>query len=126
MSSYLYLHRNKKITTMNKALTLEPEIIPYWNSIKDASQNIKLALISLLSDSMQLTQPKQKTVTKNLSAAEIREQRTKEVLAQLRKTKTDSSIDVSWVREIVKNVPKMDADVDYDKIKYDYLMEKYG
>ena len=111
---------------MNKALTLEPEIIPYWNSIKDASQNIKLALISLLSDSMQLTQPKQKTVTKNLSAAEIREQRTKEVLAQLRKTKTDSSIDVSWVREIVKNVPKMDADVDYDKIKYDYLMEKCG
>ena len=40
--------------------------------------------------------------------------------------KTDKSADVSWVREIVKNVPEMDSDVDYDKIKYDYLMEKYG
>ena len=27
---------------------------------------------------------------------------------------------------VVAKVPEMDSDVDYDKIKYDYLMEKYG
>lgn len=111
---------------MDTALTIEPEIIPYWNSIKDASQNIKLALISLLSESLRISQPKAKKTKKALTTAEIREQKTKEVLAKLRNTKTDKSIDVSWVQEIVKNVPQMDADVDYDKIKYDYLMEKYG
>ena len=62
----------------------------------------------------------------NLSATEIRDQKTKEVLTKLRNTKSDQSVDVSWVRGIVKDVPEMDSDVDYDKIKYDYLMEKYG
>ena len=56
---------------MDTALTLEPEIIPYWNSIKDASQNIKLALISLLSESLRIAQPKSKKTTKPLTASKI-------------------------------------------------------
>ncbi len=110
---------------MNTA-TLEPEIIPYWNSIKDASQNIKLALISLLSDSMRFAQPKPKTAAKNLSAAEIREKKTKEILAQLPKIKKSELKISPEVMAVVANVPEMDTDVDYDKIKYNYLMEKYG
>ncbi|MBR4677935.1 MAG: hypothetical protein IKO99_08025 [Bacteroidales bacterium] len=106
---------------------LEPKAIPYWNLIKDASIDIKFALISLLNESIRIAvKPKSEKKKKELSAAEIREQKTKEVLAELKKMKTDKSADVSWVREIVKNVPEMDSDVDYDKIKYDYLMEKYG
>lgn len=106
---------------------LEPKAVPYWNLIKDASIDIKFALISLLNESIRIAvKPKSEKKKKELSAAEIREQKTKEVLAELKKMKTDKSADVSWVREIVKNVPEMDSDVDYDKIKYDYLMEKYG
>jgi predicted metal-dependent peptidase len=110
-----------------EAAVLEPKAVPYWNLIKDASIDIKFALISLLNESIRIAvKPKSEKKKKELSAAEIREQKTKEVLAELKKMKTDKTADVSWVREIVKNVPEMDSDVDYDKIKYDYLMEKYG
>ena len=110
-----------------EAAVLEPKAVPYWNLIKDASIDIKFALISLLNESIRIAvKPKSEKKKKELSAAEIREQKTKEVLAELKKMKTDKTADVSWVREIVKNVPEMDSDMDYDKIKYDYLMEKYG
>jgi predicted metal-dependent peptidase len=110
-----------------EAAVLEPKAVPYWNLIKDASIDIKFALISLLNESIRIAvKQKSEKKKKELSAAEIREQKTKEVLAELKKMKTDKTADVSWVREIVKNVPEMDSDVDYDKIKYDYLMEKYG
>ena len=106
---------------------LEPKAVPYWNLIKEASIDIKFALISLLNESIRIAvKPKSEKKKKELSAAEIREQKTKEVLAEFKKMKTDKTADVSWVREIVKNVPEMDSDMDYDKIKYDYLMEKYG
>ena len=111
---------------MDTALTLEPEIIPYWNSIKDASQNIKLALISLLSESLRISQPKAKKTKKALTTVEIREQKTKEVLAKLPKIKKSELTISPEVMAVVANVPQMDEDVDYDKIKYDYLMEKYG
>ena len=110
-----------------EAAVLEPKAVPYWNLIKDASIDIKFALISLLNESIRIAvKPKSEKKKKELSAAEIREQKTNEVLAELKKMKTDKTADVSWVREIVKNVPEMDSDVDFDKIKYDYLMEKYG
>ena len=107
-------------------IALEKETQNYWALLKDASDQVKLALISLLSDSIRMAHSKPKKAPKTPSATEIRDQKTKEVLAKLRNTKSDQSVDVSWVRGIVKDVPEMDSDVDYDKIKYDYLMEKYG
>lgn len=67
-----------------------------------------------------------KKTTKTLTTAEIREQKTKEVLAKLPKIKKSELTISPEVMAVVANVPQMDADVDYDKIKYDYLMEKYG
>ena len=110
-----------------EAAVLEPKAVPYWNLIKDASIDIKFALISLLNESIRIAvKPKSEKKKKELSAAEIREQKTKEVLAKLPKIKK-SELQISpEVMAVVAKVPEMDSDVDYDKIKYDYLMEKYG
>ena len=107
-------------------IALEKETQNYWALLKDASDQVKLALISLLSDSIRLAHSKPKKAPKTPSATEIRDQKTKEVLAKLPKIKK-SELQISpEVMAVVANVPEMDADVDYDKIKYDYLMEKYG
>ena len=57
-----------------------PEAAPYWELIKNASNNIKLALISMLSESIRIgtKTPPQKTALQ-LSPAEIREQKAKEL-----------------------------------------------
>ena len=101
------------------AIALEKETQNYWALLKDTSDQVKLALISLLSDSIRMAQSKPKKAEKTLSTAEIREQKTKEVLAKLPKIKK-SELQISpEVMAVVANVPEMDADVDYDKIKYD-------
>ncbi|MBR4625107.1 MAG: hypothetical protein IKO56_06195 [Alphaproteobacteria bacterium] len=46
-------------------------------------------------------------------------------MAKLPKIKKSELTISPEVMAVVANVPQMDEDVDYDKIKYDYLMEKY-
>ncbi|MCR5453798.1 MAG: hypothetical protein K6F33_02270 [Bacteroidales bacterium] len=108
------------------SISIEKETQNYWALLKDAGDQVKLALISLLSDSIRIAPSQPQKTAKTLTAAEIREQKTKEVLTKLRQPKSDQSVDVSWVRDIVKDIPAMESDIDYDKIKDEYLMEKYG
>ena len=106
------------LLSMDTAI-LRPQSISYWNVIKDASEDVKFDLVEMLLSSL-------RKMTKSLSPAEIRAQKEKEFWASFNDESEDHSVDVSWIHEIVKDMPKIDADVDYDRIKYDYLMEKYG
>ena len=112
-----------------RSTVLESKAIPYWNYVKDASLDIKFALISLLNDSIRkAVRPKSKATkpSKRPASVEIRAQKEKEFLASFSSEKEDDAVDVSWVHEIVKDVPKMDEDVDYDEIWHEHLIEKYG
>ncbi|MBO4372213.1 MAG: hypothetical protein J5826_04705 [Bacteroidales bacterium] len=104
-----------------------PEAAPYWELIKNASNNIKLALISMLSESIRIgtKTPPQKTALQ-LSPAEIREQKAKELWKKEKKINKSELVISPEILSVIKEVPEMDKNVDYDKIKYDYLMEKYG
>ncbi len=105
---------------------LRPQSISYWNVIKDASEDVKFDLVEMLLSSLRKIRTLKPKMTKSLSPAEIRAQKEKEFWASFNDESEDHSVDVSWIHEIVKDMPKIDADVDYDRIKYDYLMEKYG
>ena len=82
----------------------------YWNQIKDTSEQVKLALISMLSAS--LVQPKEE---KKTTAAD----------QKLRISRKDLEI-TPFVATIGQAIKPLPIDFDYDKAKKDYLIEKYG
>lgn len=113
---------------MNTAV-LEPKAIPYWNYVKDASLDIKCTLVSLLSDAIsKAVKQKSKSTrpSRVLTPAEARAQKEKEFWETFNREQDDQSVDVSWIHSIVKDVPKVDRNIDYDKAKYEYLMENSG
>ena len=116
---------------MDATMFLEPETLKYWNLIKDASFKVKDTLISLLWKSMfdeqTISATKPLTDEQRLKEiAEIRKRREKELWAKMPVIKPEDIKISPWVENIVKDVPKIPEDTDYDKVKLDYLMEKYG
>lgn len=59
-------------------------------------------------------------------AARIRKEKEKALWADMPRIKKEDLKISPWVQEIVKDVEPMPEDVDIEKIKYDYLMKKYG
>ena len=114
-------------------IVLEPETLRYWSFIKDASFKVKDALISLLWKSMSemLTfgkelEPTQTTEKQRLDTiAAIRQHKEKELWAKMSAIKKEDIKVSQWALDIVKNVPSIAEDVDYDKVKLDYIMQKY-
>jgi lipid II:glycine glycyltransferase (peptidoglycan interpeptide bridge formation enzyme) len=110
-------------------IVLEPETLRYWSFIKE-----KDALISLLGKSMSemLTfekelEPTQNTGKQHFDAiATIRQHKEKELWAKMPAIKKENIKVSQWALDIVKDVPPIAEDVDYDKIKLDYIMQKYG
>ena len=59
-------------------------------------------------------------------ASRIRKEKEKALWADIPRIKKEDLKISQWVQEIVKDVEPMPEDVDIEKIKYDYLMKKYG
>ena len=59
-------------------------------------------------------------------AARIRKEKEKALWADMPRIKKEDLKISPWVEEIVKDVEPMSEDVDIEKIKYEYLMKKYG
>ena len=59
-------------------------------------------------------------------AARIRKEKEKALWADIPRIKKEELKISPWVEEIVKDVEPMPENVDIEKIKYDYLMKKYG
>jgi hypothetical protein len=91
-------------------ITLNRETATYWEQVKDASQQVKLALISMLSASL---------------------------VAPVTKTKADDDSEkphvtcedleiTPFVSSIGQSIKPLPDDFNYDKAKQEYLMQKYG
>ena len=85
------------------SVTLTPETTTYWEQVKGASRQAKLALISLLSASLK-------------SAASSKKPSI---------TREDLAI-TPFVETIGQGLNALPEDFDYDKAKQEYLMQKYG
>lgn len=59
-------------------------------------------------------------------AARIRKEKEKELWANIPKISKEELVPSQEILDIVKDVEPMPDDVDIEKIKYDYLMKKYG
>ena len=59
-------------------------------------------------------------------AARIRKEKEKALWADMPRIKKEDLVLSQEVLDIVKDIEPMPADVDIEKIKYDYLMKKYG
>ena len=59
-------------------------------------------------------------------AARIRKEKEKALWANLPKVSKEDLVPSQEILDIVKDVEPMPEDVDIEKIKYDYLMKKYG
>lgn len=92
------------------SVTLTPETTTYWEQVKGASRQAKLALISLLSAS--LVAP----VAETKSAASSKKPSI---------TREDLAI-TPFVETIGQGLNALPEDFDYDKAKQEYLMQKYG
>ena len=91
------------------ALALERETQNYWALLKDASDQVKLALISLLSSSL-VKKTEEITVVDKESKPKI--------------TAKDLEI-TPFVAKIGEKIKPLSEDFDYQKVKYEYLSEKY-
>ena len=100
---------DKQNDTNMATLTLERETQNYWSLLKDASDQVKLALISLLSSSL---------VSKNVELAAPTTEKKPKITAK------DLEITPS-VAKIGENIKPLPEDFDYQKAKYEYLTEKY-
>lgn len=88
---------------------VEQEIMNYWQQLKDASDQVKLSLISLLSSSLV---SKDVAVKTNDSARIVIRPEDLEI--------------TPFVASIGQNINPLPADFDFDKEKSDYLTQKYG
>lgn len=59
-------------------------------------------------------------------ATRIRKEKEKALWADMPRIKKEDLVLSQEVLDIVKDIEPMPADVDIEKIKYDYLMKKYG
>ena len=59
-------------------------------------------------------------------AARIREEKEKILWANTPKVSKEELVPSQEILDIVKDVEPMPEDVDIEKIKYDYLIKKYG
>ncbi len=59
-------------------------------------------------------------------AARIRKEKEKTLWANMPKVSKEDLVPSQEIFDIVKDVEPMPEDVDIEKIKYDYLMKKYG
>ena len=93
-----------------KSTALNSEASAYWEKVKDASQQVKLTLISMLSASLV-------TPVADTKAADSRD--------RLHVTREDLEI-TPFVSTIGQSVKPLPDDFDYNLAKQEYLMQKYG
>ena len=91
-------------------LALEQETKNYWQLLKGASDQVKLALISLLSSS--LISKEEMTKPSDYVSHEVIQPESLEI--------------TPFVASIGQNIKPLPKNLDYDKEKSDYLMQKYG
>lgn len=89
---------------------LEQQTKSYWQLLSGVSDQVKLALISLLSSSL---------VSKDVV------QKSSEEISRIKIKPKDLEI-TPFVASIGQNIKPLPADFDYSKAKEDYLMQKYG
>ena len=104
------------------AIALEKETQNYWNLLKDASNEVKIALISMLSSSMLPKAEDSGIVVRH----ETRNEKEKAFLASLKRIKREDLKVLPWVQDIVKDIPPMPESVDSEDLKYKHLIQKYG
>ena len=93
-----------------KTMTLNREASTYWEQVKNASRQVKLELISMLSASLVTPQD---------------EAQAADSIEKLHITREDLEVNpfVSTLGQGIKPLPE---DFDYDKAKQEYLTQKYG
>lgn len=91
-------------------MTLNREASTYWEQVKNASQQVKLELISMLSASLVTPQNEAQDTGKN---------------EKPRITREDLEI-TPFVSTLGQGIKPLPEDFDYDKAKQEYLMQKYG
>ena len=91
-------------------MTFNREASTYWEQVKNASQQVKLELISMLSASLVTPQTE-------VQAADSSE--------KPRITREDLEI-TPFVSSLGQGLKPLPEDFDYDKAKQEYLMQKYG
>ena len=114
-------------------VVLEPETLRYWSLIKDANFKVKNTLISLLwksmSDMLPLvkeTESEQATEKQRLNnITEIRQRREKELWAKMPVIKKEDVKVSQWALDIVKDVPPIAENTDYDKVKLDKTINQF-
>lgn len=92
------------------AMVLEQQTKSYWQLLSGASDQVKIALISLLSSSL-LSKDAVQDTSEKTSRVKIRPE--------------DLEI-TPFVASIGQGLKPLPADFDYEKAKADYLMQKYG
>ena len=96
----------KAMTTME----LEQQTKSYWQQLSGASDQVKIALISLLSSSL-------------MSKDTVKDSSEKATQVKIRLEDLEITPFVASIGQSIKSLP---ADFDYEKAKEDYLMQKYG
>ena len=91
-------------------MPLSRETSIYWEQVKNASQQVKLSLISMLSASL---------VTPQIEAEAA------DSSEKLLITPEDLEI-TPFVSTLGQGIKPLPEDFDYDKAKQEYLMQKYG
>lgn len=91
-------------------MTLNREASTYWEQVKNASQQVKLTLISMLSAS--LVTPQDEAVAADSSE-------------KLHITREDLEI-TPFVSTLGQGIKPLPEDFEYEKAKQEYLMQKYG
>ena len=92
------------------AMVLEQQTKSYWQLLSGASDQVKIALISLLSSSL-------------LSKDTVQETSEKPSHVKIRPEDLEITPFVASIGQGIKPLP---ADFDCEKAKEDYLMQKYG
>lgn len=91
-------------------MALEQQTKSYWQLLSGASDQVKIALISLLSSSL-------------LSKETVQD--SSEKVSHVKIKPEDLEI-TPFVASIGQSLRPLPADFDYEKVKEDYLMQKYG
>ena len=90
-------------------IAIEQETMNYWQQLKDASDQVKLSLISLLSSSL---------VSKDVV---VKTEDSTRILIR------PEDLEITpFVASIGQNINPLPADFDFDKEKSEYLTQKYG
>ena len=91
-------------------MTINREASTYWEQVKDASRQVKLALISMLSASL-VTPQEEAQAADTTQKPHI--------------TREDLEI-TPFVSTLGQGIKPLPEDFDYDKAKQEYLTQKYG